>query len=185
MYKIDDHVACAVAGIMSDANILINTARVAAQRYTFSYQTPMPVEQLVQSLCDTKQGYTQFGGLRPFGVSFLFAGWDKNYGFQLYMSDPSGNYGGWKAAAVGANNQAAQSMLKQDYKEEISREEAVQLALKVLSKTMDSTSLTAEKLELAEVFLDDGGKVKYQVCSPENLGKMLVKYGVTQAPVDT
>ncbi|KAL2555036.1 putative proteasome subunit alpha type-4-B [Forsythia ovata] len=31
MYKIDDHVACAVAGIMSDANILINTARVQAQ----------------------------------------------------------------------------------------------------------------------------------------------------------
>nr|POF21938.1 proteasome subunit alpha type-4 [Quercus suber] len=153
MYKIDDHVSCAVAGIMSDANILINTARVQAQRYTYAYQEPMPVEQLVQSLCDTKQGYTQFGGLRPFGVSFLFAGWDKNFGFQLYMSDPSGNYGGWKAAAIGANNQAAQSMLKQDYKDEITREEAVELALKVLSKTMDSTSLTSDKLELAEKVL--------------------------------
>lgn len=184
MYKIDDHVACAVAGIMSDANILINTARVQAQRYTLSYQEPMPVEQLVQSLCDTKQGYTQFGGLRPFGVSFLFAGWDKNYGFQLYMSDPSGNYGGWKAAAVGANNQAAQSMLKQDYKDDISREEAVQLALKVLSKTMDSTSLTSEKLELAEVYLSSSGKVKYEVCTPDALSKMLIKYGVTQAPVE-
>ena len=29
-------------------------------------------------------------GLRPFGVSFLWAGWDKHYGFQLYQSDPSG-----------------------------------------------------------------------------------------------
>ncbi|GMY13670.1 serine--trna ligase [Fagus crenata] len=55
MYKIDDHVSCAVAGIMSDASILINTARVQAQRYTFAYQEPMPVEQLVQSLCDIKQ----------------------------------------------------------------------------------------------------------------------------------
>ncbi|KAK6778374.1 hypothetical protein RDI58_025092 [Solanum bulbocastanum] len=121
MYKIDDHIACAVAGMMSDANILINTARVQAQRFAFAYQESMPVEQLVQSLCDTKQGYTQFGGLRPFGVSFLFAGWDKNYGFQLYMSDPSGNYSGWKAAAVGANNQPAQSMLKQDYKDDMTR----------------------------------------------------------------
>jgi len=185
MYKIDDHVACAVAGIMSDANILINTARIQAQRYSFAYQEPMPVEQLVQSLCDTKQGYTQFGGLRPFGVSFLFAGWDKNFGFQLYMSDPSGNYGGWKAGAIGANNQAAQSILKQDYKDDITREEAVQLALKVLSKTMDSTSLTSEKLELAEVFLSPSGKVKYQVCSPENLTKLLVKSGVTQPATDT
>ena len=47
------------------------------------------------------QGYTQFGGLRPFGVSFLFAGWDAVHGFQLYQSDPSGNYGGWKATAIG------------------------------------------------------------------------------------
>uniref|UniRef100_M4F7M4 Proteasome alpha-type subunits domain-containing protein n=1 Tax=Brassica campestris TaxID=3711 RepID=M4F7M4_BRACM len=238
MYKIDDHVACAVAGIMSDANILINTARVQAQRYTFMYQEPMPVEQLVQSLCDTKQGYTQFGGLRPFGVSFLFAGWDKNHGFQpkqprdrdgdrklgrergretsnfkfvntgvpetspsplrtryvrrhqlgvpvqprfqLYMSDPSGNYGGWKAAAVGANNQAAQSILKQDYKDDASREDVVELALKVLSKTMDSTSLTSEKLELAEVFLTPSGSVQYHVHSPESLTKLLVKHGVTQ-----
>ncbi|XP_042504491.1 proteasome subunit alpha type-4-like [Macadamia integrifolia] len=180
MYKIDDHVTCAVAGIMSDANILINTARVQAQRYTFAYQEPMPVEQLVQSLCDTKQRYTQFGGLRPFGVSFLFAGWDKNFGFQLYMSDPSGNYGGWKAAAIGANNQAAQSMLKQDYKDNITREEAVQLALKVLSKTMDSTSLTSDKLELAGIFLSLSGKVKYEVCLPESLSKLLEKFGVTK-----
>jgi 20S proteasome subunit alpha 3 len=181
MYKIDSHLACAVAGIMSDANILINTARLHAQRYVLAYQEPIPVEQLVQSLCDTKQGYTQFGGLRPFGVSFLFAGWDKHHGFQLYMSDPSGNYGGWKAAAVGANSQAAQSMLKQDYRDGMTREEAVALALKVLSKTMDSTSLTSEKLELAEVFLQPGtGEVQYQVCPPEALGKLLAKSGLTQ-----
>ncbi|GKV11365.1 hypothetical protein SLEP1_g22628 [Rubroshorea leprosula] len=70
MYKIDDHVACAVAGIMSDANILINTARVQAQRYTYAYQELMPIEQLVQSLCDTKQGYTQFGVSAPFVFHF-------------------------------------------------------------------------------------------------------------------
>ena len=55
----------------------------------------------------TAQAYTQFGGLRPFGVSFLFTGWDEHHGFQLYQSDPSGNYGGWKATAIGANNQAS------------------------------------------------------------------------------
>eukprot|EP00249_Psilotum_nudum_P030402 c42999_g1_i1 orf=421-1173(-) len=180
MYKIDDHVACAVAGITADANILINTARLQAQRYCFAYQEPIPVEQLVQSLCDTKQGYTQFGGLRPFGVSFLFAGFDKNFGFQLYMSDPSGNFGGWKAAAIGANNQAAQSMLKQDYKDEITSDEAVQLSLKVLSKTMDSTSLSSEKLELAVVSLAASGEVKYHVYAAAELNKLLVKYGIVQ-----
>lgn len=45
-----------------------------------------------------------FVGRRPFGVSLLYAGWDKHYGFQLYQSDPSGNYGGWKATCIGNNS---------------------------------------------------------------------------------
>ena len=56
---------------------------------------------------------------------------DSHYGFQLYQSDPSGNYGGWKATAIGANNQAAQSILRQDYKEDITLDEALKLVMKV------------------------------------------------------
>jgi len=33
-------------------------------------------------------------------------GWDKHFGFQLYQSDPSGNFGGWKATCIGSNSQA-------------------------------------------------------------------------------
>lgn len=28
-------------------------------------------------------------------------GWDTRYGYQLYQSDPSGNYSGWKATCIG------------------------------------------------------------------------------------
>ena len=89
---IDKHVLAAVAGQTADANILINYARLAAQRYKYTYQEPQPVEQLVQLLCDQKHYFTQYGGLRPYGVAFLYAGWDKHYGYQLYQSDPSGTY---------------------------------------------------------------------------------------------
>jgi 20S proteasome subunit alpha 3 len=105
MYKLDDHVCCAVAGLTADANTLIRSARVYAQRHRYTYSEDIPVEQLVVSMCNYKQSYTQHGGLRPFGVSFLYAGWDRYHGFQLYLSDPSGNYGGWKATAIGQNNQ--------------------------------------------------------------------------------
>jgi len=43
-------------------------------------------------------------GKRPFGVSLLYMGWDKHYGYQLYQSDPSGNYSGWKATCIGNNS---------------------------------------------------------------------------------
>ncbi|CAO3681536.1 unnamed protein product [Umbelopsis ramanniana] len=145
IYKLSDNIICGVAGMTADANSLIYRSRLAAQQYLFAYGEEIPVEQLVQNLCDFKQRFTQRGGLRPFGVSFIFAGFDDHHGLQLYHSDPSGNYGGWKATCIGANNSSAQSILKQDYKEDMTLEEAKALAIKVLSKTIDSTTLTSEK----------------------------------------
>lgn len=174
LYKLDDHIACAVAGLTADANIIINTARLAAQRYLFAYSEPIPVEQLVRAVCDSKQGYTQFGGLRPYGVSALYAGWDEEWGFQLYQSDPSGNYGGWKAMAIGANQQGAQNLLKQDYKDEMTLEEGVKLIIKVLSKTMDSTALTPDKVELSTISKDsESGKIIYRVFEDSRLKPLL------------
>lgn len=106
----------------------------------------MPCEQLVSYLCDIKQAYTQYGGKRPFGVSILYMGWDKHYGYQLYQSDPSGNYGGWKATCIGNNSGAAISILKQELSDEpIALASAEDLAVKVLSKSLDMTKLTSEK----------------------------------------
>uniref|UniRef100_A0A8C9LMY6 Proteasome endopeptidase complex n=1 Tax=Piliocolobus tephrosceles TaxID=591936 RepID=A0A8C9LMY6_9PRIM len=77
------------------------------------YNDVEPVSQLVVQICDIKQSYTQYGGLRPYGVSFLIAGYDSKEGYQLYHTDPSGNYSGWFATAIGSNNLTASSILKQ------------------------------------------------------------------------
>lgn len=179
-YPIAKHIACNVAGMTADANILIEKARIQAGRYYSIYQDNIPVEQLVEHVCNRKQQYTQIGGLRPYGVAFLFAGYDEHYGFQLYQSDPSGNYSGWKATVIGANNQAGKSILKSDYRKTTTSEtkmdegddpattstssteaiptvqEALKLAVKVLNKTMDGTgAAAAEKMELFTLVLND------------------------------
>lgn len=81
-------------------------------------------------------------------MSILYAGYDPHYEFQLYHSDPSGNYSGWKATCIGANNGTAQSLLKQEYKDDIAIKDAIGLVLRTMSKTMDSTSLSSEKREV-------------------------------------
>ena len=92
IYQLNENLACSVAGITSDANVLTNELRLFGQRYHYRFREPMPCEQVVSMLCDLKQAYTQYGGKRPFGVSILYMGWDKHHGFQLYHSDPSGNF---------------------------------------------------------------------------------------------
>ncbi|KAA8590308.1 hypothetical protein FQN60_014242, partial [Etheostoma spectabile] len=64
IYKLNEDMACSVAGITSDANVLTNELRLIAQRYLLQYQEPIPCEQLVTALCDIKQAYTQFGVLK-------------------------------------------------------------------------------------------------------------------------
>merc|ERR1711939_889027 len=170
LYILNDNMICAVAGMTADANILINYARQAAQKYLMTYNEDVPCEQLVRMLCDLKQSYTQHGGLRPFGVSFIYAGHDNNRGFQLFQSNPSGNYGGWKATSVGANNAAAESLLKQDYKDECTIKDACSLAIKILSKTMDT--LSSDKLEFATVGKDPEGKIYHKLWDPKEIGEL-------------
>lgn len=147
-YRVSDAITVSVAGITSDANILIDFLRGYAQDYAVKFGEPVPVETLVKRICDRKQSYTQYGGLRPFGASFLYAGWDRYLGFQLYQSDPSGNYNAWKATAIGANSRNAMSTLKAEYKDDITLDEALLLALKILTKSMDTSKVSAEKVEI-------------------------------------
>ncbi|TKR95123.1 hypothetical protein L596_009335 [Steinernema carpocapsae] len=49
IYRLSDNIACTVAGITADANILINRLRYWAADYKLNFGEPMPVEQLVQT----------------------------------------------------------------------------------------------------------------------------------------
>ncbi|CAK5020902.1 unnamed protein product [Meloidogyne enterolobii] len=158
IFKISQNVICAVAGITADANVLVSKLRAMAAGFRSSYEDDIPIEQLVSLLADFKQRYTQVGGKRPYGVSLLYAGWDLHHGFQLYQSDPSGNYTGWFATCVGKNQQTAVSHFKQESKDSVENmtlEDAKKLVMKVLFKTLDRKP-TTERLEVAELKMVEG-----------------------------
>mmetsp|Transcript_16917 Transcript_16917/g.52853 ORF Transcript_16917/g.52853 Transcript_16917/m.52853 type:complete len:265 (-) Transcript_16917:140-934(-) len=182
IYKLDDHVATVVAGLTADANILINEARVAAQRYRYQFGESIPVEQLVEKICNHKQLYTQYGGQRPFGVKFLVAGYDEHFGYQLYLSDPSGNYGGWRATCMGQNGNSGQSLLKNEYEDGMSTDQCVKLALKVLHKTMES--LTADNLDLFSLTRDDKGNMLHTIYPHATVATLLAQVKAEQEAAD-
>ncbi|KAI1722192.1 proteasome subunit domain-containing protein [Ditylenchus destructor] len=182
IYRISDNIVCTVAGITADANILINKLRFWAANYKYQYNEPMPCEQLVQTLCNEKQRFTQIGGKRPFGVSLLYAGWDQHFGFQLYQSDPSGNYTGWKATCIGNNHQAAVSLLKQEYKSG-DLDECKKLAMKVLSKTLD-VKLSADKVEMA-VLTRRGDQTVMVELSDDDISRLIKEHEEREKEAET
>ncbi|KAG0149886.1 hypothetical protein CROQUDRAFT_653192 [Cronartium quercuum f. sp. fusiforme G11] len=181
IFLINGNLVSGVAGYTADANSLVNYSRNVAQSHLVSFDQDMPVEQMVKRVCDLKQGYTQFGGQRPFGVSFLFAGYDPHHNFQLYSTDPSGNYAAWKATCIGSGNSTATSLLRQDYKDTMDLDEAIVLAIKVLSKTMDATTLSSDRVEFSVISLDEEtGAPHVHIYKPEEVDALLKKQGLTK-----
>jgi 20S proteasome subunit alpha 2 len=100
--------------------------------------------------------YTQSGGVRPFGVSLLVAGFDGEEGPKLYQVDPSGSYWAWKASALGKNGVNARTFLEKRFKEEDDIEDAVQLAILTLKEGFDG-EITADNIEIG-ISSDDSFK---------------------------
>ncbi|KAI8777964.1 proteasome subunit alpha type-2, partial [Biomphalaria glabrata] len=78
------------SGMGPDFRVLTRRARKLASQYFLTYQEQIPVDQLVQKVANVMQEFTQSGGVRPFGVSLLLAGWNHDEGKPyLYQCDPS------------------------------------------------------------------------------------------------
>ncbi|RXN50236.1 proteasome subunit alpha, partial [Enterococcus faecalis] len=75
-----------------DFRILLARARKIAQSYWKIYGEYPTTKVLVQEIATVMQDATQSGGVRPFGVSLLIAGFDAVRGPSLYQVDPSGSY---------------------------------------------------------------------------------------------
>ncbi|THG14236.1 hypothetical protein TEA_009219 [Camellia sinensis var. sinensis] len=99
------------SGMGPDSRVLVRKSRKQAERYHRLYKEPIPVTQLVRETAGVMQEFTQSGGVRPFGVSLLVAGFDDK-GPQLYQVDPSGSYFSWKASAMGKNVSNAKTFLE-------------------------------------------------------------------------
>lgn len=112
-------------------------------------------------------------------ISFIYR--DEHRGFQLFQSDPSGNYSGWKATSIGGNHQAAANVLQGEYEEGLSLEAAVKLTIRVLSKTMDSATLTTDKIELATLSLDSDGNPVHTIFERDQMSPILEAVAAEQA----
>lgn len=154
IFKLDDHVGCATSGLVADARVLVDRARTDSQMNRVTYDAYIEVETLVKKICDFKQTYTQYGGVRPFGTALLLAGRDGT-GVHLYETDPSGALMSYKATAIGAGRAAVMEMFESDYADSIDKDGAIALGLKALYRATEG-KLNANALEIGVVTMTEG-----------------------------
>lgn len=147
--QVDDRIAASFAGYTSDARVLIKKCRVFAQQHKLTYGEPVDAEGVVKYISDLEQAYTQYGGIRPFGVAFLFAGVDKK-GMHLFETDPSGIYTKYLAHSIGMGSGEANKLLERKHRATMKLEDAKALALEVFKHVLEK-EFSLERLEAAIV----------------------------------
>ena len=168
IFRIDDHVGVAIAGLSPDARVLVKQARLFCQSNKMTYDEPADVEDLASGVGDLLQRYTQNAGVRPFGVSLLFGGVD-DHRVSLIATDPSGSYRGYKATSVGRNCEKALTVLKEEYRQEITLDEAIALSVQALKEASDN-DLSADGMNIAVVTKESK---KFRTLSIEEIQKYL------------
>jgi len=147
IFKVDTHIGAVAAGYLADARVLIDFARIKAQTHRVTFEEPIDVWSLSKEVGDRMQLLTQYGGLRPYGVSIIFGGEDDT-GPHLIESDPSGMLFEWYAHSIGRGAQTAIKILKEEWSPKIGKKDAIKLAVEILEKT---EKVTIEKIDLAIV----------------------------------
>ncbi|MDR0461251.1 MAG: archaeal proteasome endopeptidase complex subunit alpha [Nitrososphaerota archaeon] len=141
IFQIDCHVGAAIVGLGSDARVLIQKAREEAQGNKLTFDEPVAVETITKKCSDTQQVYTQHGGGRPFGVALIIGGVDAT-GPHLFCTHQSGTYKAYKAIALGTGREIVQTQLTQQYRENMTLNESIQLALACLKNAIQTKQAT-------------------------------------------
>jgi 20S proteasome subunit alpha 2 len=171
------------SGMGPDYRVLVDKARkVTHTNYKRIYNEYPPTRILVQDVARVMQEATQSGGVRPYGVSLLIAGWDDGIepetkageeaepaaekqaaasgktggilkgGPSLYQVDPSGSYFPWKATAIGKSATSAKTFLEKRYTEGLELEDAIHIALLTLKETIEG-EMNGETVEIGKLAL--------------------------------
>ena len=147
LFKIDHHIGCTSSGLVADTQVLVDYMRNVAQMNRIMYNEPITIPEMVKKLSNLKRSYTQFGGVRPFGVAFLVGGIDRN-GIHLFETDVSGAFMVYDAGCIGQSSQEVNDFFESKYTENMDKDNAVKFALEALKTVMKEKdiNLTADRL---------------------------------------
>ena len=164
IFELDTHAGCAISGLTADARTLVDYGRVECQSHRFTYDEPLRVESLTQTLCDLAMSFAEAreeeeeGGRekrprmsRPFGVSLLIAGTDAR-GPQLLHMDPSGTYVAYDAHAIGAGSEGAITQLTEKYNKAMTLEQGMALVTRVLAVRAPPAASSAAAISRPALF---------------------------------
>lgn len=160
IFTVDRHVGVAVAGLIADARQVVETARSEAATYRSDYNDAIPLKFLKDRVAMYMHAYTLYSSLRPYGASVILGAYEYD-GPQMYCIDPSGTSWGYYGCAIGKAKQAAKTEMEKLKLKDMTIEQLVKEAAKIIYVVHDEVKDKNFELELSWVGEITNGKHQF------------------------
>jgi proteasome beta subunit len=132
--KIDDTLAIAIAGQLSDADYMVKL--VKAERNLIELRRGFPVTVKESARLIANQAYTGLKNYQPYFVELLVGGVDQEGG-QIFVADMSGAITSEEFASSGSGSPIAYGVLESIYHKDMTNEQAKEIATKAVAAAME------------------------------------------------
>lgn len=160
IFSVDQHIGVAVAGLLADARQIVENARIEASNYRIDFGSPAPLKFVKNRVAMYMHAYTLYSAVRPFGCSVIMGSYGPD-GPELYCIDPAGISWGYYGCAIGKAKQTAKTEMEKLKSRDMTCEELVKEAAKIIYLVHDEVKDKNFELELSWVGEGTGGRHEF------------------------
>lgn len=157
VYRIDNHLAMTIAGVVGDAQAIVEMLRANAALYKLDMARPMPINsaaRMVSNILFSSRPY-------PLGVQALIGGVDDSGG-HIFALDPLGSTMEEKFVSTGSGSPVAYGVLESEWKDNMTVKDATPVLVRAISSAMKRDSASGDSFDMA-IVTGDG----YRELTPE------------------
>jgi proteasome beta subunit len=149
LYKIDEHIALATAGLVGDLQVLARYLNAEANLYRLKREMKMPVKSaatLMSNILNQRKFY-------PYYVQLILGGYEETGG-HVYSLDAAGGAIPDKYTASGSGSPYVFGVLEDNYKDGLSIEEGINLAIRSITAATSRDSASGGEINIAVINKD-------------------------------
>ena len=146
VYRIDNHLAMTIAGVVGDAQAIVEMLRANAALYKLDMARPMPISsaaRMVSNILFSSRFY-------PLGVQALIGGVDDTGG-HIFALDPLGSSMEEKFVSTGSGSPVAYGVLESEWKENMMVKDATPVLVRAINSAMKRDSASGDSFDVATV----------------------------------
>ena len=150
IHRIADHLAITIAGVVADAQKLVNTLQANARLFHLDKSRIMPVQavaRLAANILFSARGY-------PLIIQALIGGVDDS-GVHIYSIDPLGSVTEENCVSTGSGSPIAYGVLEDGYREGLDVDAGVKLTVRAINSAMKRDAASGNSYDV--VIVDKNG----------------------------